>query len=76
MVVITTVKYFNKWAENIIIPTTLTTKLNYKYLLQTSTFNATPPEANLLTLRTSWLEVQSIYQYVAIYSFGKSEEII
>jgi hypothetical protein len=29
----------------------------------------------LLTVRTSWLEAYKAYQYVAIYSFGKSEEI-
>jgi uncharacterized iron-regulated protein len=34
-----------------------------------------PSEANLLTVRTSWLEAYKTYQYVAIYSFGKSEEI-
>jgi hypothetical protein len=39
-----------------------------------ATFNATP--TNLLTLRTSWLEAYKAYQYVAIYSFGKSEKYL
>jgi hypothetical protein len=30
---------------------------------------------NLQAVRTSWLEAYKAYQYVAIYSFGKSEEI-
>ena len=64
------------WAENIIIPSYTNYQAKLQVLAANSVaFKATPSEANLLTLRTSWLEAYKAYQYVAIYSFGKSEEI-
>lgn len=64
------------WADNIIIPS----YENYKTKLQivvtnSTTFTTTPTEANLQTLRTSWLEAYKAYQYIAMYNFGKAEEI-
>jgi hypothetical protein len=64
------------WADNIIIPSFT----NYQSKIQAlnasiTVFNTTTTEANLVNVRTSWLEAYKAYQYVAIYSFGKSEEI-
>ncbi|PWA08483.1 imelysin family protein [Flavobacterium laiguense] len=64
------------WADNIIIPS----YENYKVKLQivvtnSNTFTTTPTEANLQTLRASWLEAYKAYQYIAMYNFGKAEEI-
>lgn len=64
------------WADNLIIPS----YTNYQAKLQTLTtdiiaFNTTPNEVNLATVRASWLEAYKAYQYVAIYSFGKSEDL-
>lgn len=64
------------WADNIIIPS----YENYKAKLQivvtnSNTFTTTPTEANLQTLRASWLEAYKAYQYIAMYNFGKAEEI-
>jgi len=64
------------WADNIIIPSYVNYQTKIKVVATNITaFNASPSEANLLTVRTSWLEAYKAYQYVAIYSFGKSEEI-
>jgi predicted lipoprotein len=64
------------WADNIIIPSYINYQAKIKVVATNITaFNASPSEANLLTVRTSWLEAYKAYQYVAIYSFGKSEEI-
>ncbi|MFT5252999.1 MAG: putative lipoprotein [Flavobacteriales bacterium] len=64
------------WADNIIIPSYVNYQAKIKVLATNITaFNAAPSEANLLTVRTSWLEAYKAYQYVAIYSFAKSEEI-
>jgi len=64
------------WADNIIIPSYTNYQAKIKVVATNiASFNASPTEANLLTLRTSWLEAYKAYQYVAIYSFGKSEEI-
>lgn len=64
------------WADNIIIPS----YVNYQTKVQTlatstATFVATPTEANLQTVRTSWLEAYKGYQYISMYNFGKAEEI-
>ncbi|WPR70075.1 imelysin family protein [Flavobacterium sp. NG2] len=64
------------WANNIIVPS----YTNYQAKVQTlvtdaATFNSNPTEANLQTVRTSWLEAYKAYQYVQYFSFGKAEEI-
>ncbi|TRX04484.1 imelysin family protein [Flavobacterium gawalongense] len=64
------------WADNIIVPS----YVNYQAKLQTlvtstNTFVATPTEANLQTVRTSWLEAYKGYQYISMYNLGKAEEI-
>jgi predicted lipoprotein len=64
------------WADNIIIPS----YVNYQAKLEvltasTISFNSTPTESNLQALRNSWTEAYKAYQYVALYSFGKAEEI-
>jgi predicted lipoprotein len=64
------------WADNIVIPSYVNYQAKIKVLATNITaFNTSPSEANLLTIRASWLEAYKAYQYVAIYSFGKSEEI-
>lgn len=64
------------WADNIIIPSYVNYQAKIRVLATNITaFNASPSEANLLTVRTSWLEAYKAYQYVAIYSFGKSEDL-
>lgn len=64
------------WADNIIVPSYVNfqSKMNL-VVANSNTFTTTPNEANLLTLRTSWVEAYKAYQYVAMYSFGKDEEI-
>lgn len=64
------------WADNIIIPS----YENYQAKVATlvtaaNTFTSTPTETNLQTLRTSWFEAYKAYQYVAIYGFGKAEDV-
>jgi predicted lipoprotein len=64
------------WANNIIVPS----YENYQAKVQTlvtnsETFTTTPTVDNLQTLRNSWIEAYKAYQYVAIYNFGKAEEI-
>ncbi len=64
------------WADNIVIPSYVNYQAKIKVLATNITaFNTSPSEANLMTVRASWLEAYKAYQYVAIYSFGKSEEI-
>jgi len=64
------------WADNIIIPSYTNYQAKLKLLgTDIAAFNSTPSEANLTSVRTSWLEAYKAYQYVAIYSFGKSLEI-
>lgn len=64
------------WADNIIIPSYVNYQAKVEILAANiSTFNSATTEANLQAVRTSWLEAYKAYQYVAIYSFGKSEEI-
>lgn len=64
------------WADNIIIPG----YVNYQSKLQTlvndvAAFNTTPNEANLQTVRASWLEAYKSYQKVAIFYIGKAVEV-
>lgn len=64
------------WADNIILPS----YVNYQAKLEilaasTTTFNGDATETNLKTVRASWIEAYKAYQYVAIYGFGKAEEI-
>lgn len=64
------------WSDNIIIPS----YVNYQTKVQNlatdvTTFNTTPTETNLQTLRTSWLEAYKSYQKVAIFYFGKAADI-
>jgi hypothetical protein len=64
------------WADNIIIPG----YSDYQSKLQTlsadvATFNATPTEANLQTVRTSWINAYKVYQKIAVFSIGKAMEI-
>lgn len=64
------------WADNIIIPA----YENYQSKVQVlntnaATFSVTPTEANLQTLRASWLEAYKAYQYISLYNTGKAEEI-
>jgi predicted lipoprotein len=64
------------WADNIIIPS----YVNYQTkiaVLETNinTFKTAATETNLQAVRASWVDAYKAYQYVAIYSFGKSEEI-
>jgi predicted lipoprotein len=64
------------WADNIIIPSYENYQTKVATLVaNTTTFTTTPTETNLQTLRTSWFEAYKAYQYVAIYGFGKAEEI-
>lgn len=64
------------WADNIIIPayTDLEAKLS---TLKTDkdVFVATPNQANLETLRASWLEAYKVWQSVDMFYVGKAEEI-
>jgi hypothetical protein len=64
------------WADNIIIPSyenyqSKVGALNNAIL----EFNANPTEAGLVTVRNNWKEAYIAFQYVAIYSVGKAEEI-
>lgn len=64
------------WADNIIIPAyqNYTAKIN---LLtdKTTAFTQAPDVATLGELRTAWLDAYVAYQYVAMYDFGKSEDL-
>ena len=64
------------WADNIIIPSYVNYQAKVQILVtSTNTFVATPTEANLQILRTSWLEAYKAYQYISMYNLGKAEEI-
>jgi len=64
------------WADNIIIPSFEDYQAKVNTLSSNVTaFTTTPTEANLATLRTSWLEAYKAFQYVSMYTIGKSEEI-
>lgn len=64
------------WADNIIIPSYVNYQAKLEILATSaSTFSTTSTEANLTALRTSWIEAYKAYQYVAIYGFGKAEEV-
>lgn len=64
------------WADNIIVPS----YVNYQSKVQdlvvkVNAFNDQPDEVNLQLVRNSWMEAYKAYQYVAIYTFGKAQEI-
>jgi hypothetical protein len=64
------------WTDSFIIPNftdyeSKTTDLETKTL----SFNSEPNVANLMALRTSWLEAYKKYQHVQLFSLGKAEEI-
>lgn len=63
------------WADNIIIPSfqNYQTKVN-ALSSATATFNATPNDPNLETLRSSWLDAYKAYQHVAMFEVGKAVE--
>jgi predicted lipoprotein len=62
------------WADNIIIPSYVNYQAKIEILATNITaFNSVSTTTNLQAVRTSWLEAYKAYQYVAIYSFGKSE---
>lgn len=63
------------WADNIIIPafTNYQTKVN-TLATAASTFNLAPTQANLVTLRQSWLAAYKAYQYVGIHDVGKAPQ--
>lgn len=64
------------WADNIIIPSYVNYQTKVQTLVtSTATFVATPTEANLQTVRTSWFEAYKGYQYISMYNLGKAEEI-
>lgn len=64
------------WADNIIIPSYVNYQTKVQILVtSTATFVATPTEANLQTVRTSWLEAYKGFQYISMYNLGKAEEI-
>lgn len=64
------------WADNIIIPSFENYQAKVNLLsANASIFNETPTEANLVILRTSWLEAYKAFQYVSMYNIGKAEEI-
>jgi hypothetical protein len=58
------------WADNIIIPSYVNYQTKIE-VLNITTFNSVTTEVNL-QVRTSWIEAYKAYQYVALYSFGKS----
>jgi len=64
------------WADHIIIPA----YENYQSKINTLSTAATayttaPTTASLQALRTSWFEAYKAYQYVALYNFGKAQDI-
>jgi predicted lipoprotein len=64
------------WADNIIVPSYVNYQTKVQALVtSTATFVATPTEANLQTVRASWLEAYKGYQYISMYNLGKAEEI-
>lgn len=64
------------WADHIIIPSYVNYQAKIEVLATNiDSFNSIATEANLQVVRASWIEAYKAYQYVAIYSFGKSEDI-
>lgn len=64
------------WADNIIIPSYVNYQAKIEILATNiNIFNTASTEVNLRAVRASWLEAYKAYQYVALYSFGKSEQI-
>lgn len=64
------------WADNIIVPSYVNYQAKVQILVtDTNNFVAIPTEANLQTVRASWLEAYKGYQYISIYNLGKAEEI-
>ena len=64
------------WADNIIIPRYVNYQAKLEVLASnTASFNSAPTTVNLQTLRTSWVEAYKAYQYVALFGFGKADEI-
>jgi hypothetical protein len=60
------------WADNIIIPSYVNYQAKIE-VLNITTFNSVTTEVNLQ--ETSWIDAYKAYQYVALYNFGKSQEI-
>jgi len=64
------------WADNIIIPAYNNYQAKVNALsASASDFNAEPTEANLVTLRESWLQAYKAYQHVAMFEIGKADEL-
>ena len=64
------------WADNIIIPSYVNYQSKIEVLAANiTTFNSVTTEVNLQAVRTSWIDAYKAYQYVALYNFGKSQEI-
>lgn len=63
-------------ADNIIVPSLedLSQKL-VALKVDKDAFVATPDQANLNALRSSWLEAYKVWQYVEMFNIGKAEEI-
>lgn len=64
------------WADNIIIPSYEGYQQQIVVLENAATaFTKTPNEATLAAVQTAWLDAYKAYQYVAIFNFGKADEI-
>jgi hypothetical protein len=65
------------WADNIIIPSfqNYQTKVN-ALATASATFTSTPSEANLESLRASWLDAYKAYQKVAMFEVGKASDLM
>jgi hypothetical protein len=71
-----TTAILTNWADNIIIPSYQNFKTKLQIVVTNSnTFTATPTEGNLQALRSSWIDAYKAYQYIAMYNFGKAEEL-
>ena len=66
----------SNWADNIIVPSYVNYQAKVQILVtNVNTFVDNSTEANLQTVRTSWLEAYKAYQYISMYNLGKAEEI-
>jgi hypothetical protein len=64
------------WADNIIIPSFQNYQSKVNALsTAAAAFNATPNEANLISLRAFWLDAYKAYQHVALFELGKATEL-
>ncbi len=64
------------WADNIIIPSYEGYQQQIVALENAATaFTNMPTDATLAAVRIAWLDAYKAYQYVAIYNFGKADEI-